>query len=103
MHDYYENVSGRFYYLFLAYASMNLFEVIYNFMLLIFKGNKGLLKNLEKIDLVMPLLMLAWSVTFICESMKTTSRVCFCKYKDAFYDLKRRKIELEPLAQLRVP
>lgn len=103
MKEYYQNVSERFYYLFLAYAVMNFFEVIYNSMLLIFKGNKGLLKNMEKIDLVMPILMLAWIITFICESMKTTSRVCFCIYKDAFYDLKEAKMELEPLAKLRVP
>jgi hypothetical protein len=98
MKEYYQNVSERFYYLFWAYAVMNFFEVIYNSMLLIFKGNKGLLKNMEKIDLVMPILMLAWIITFICESMKTTSRVCFWIYKDAFYYLKEAKKQLEPLA-----
>lgn len=92
MLEYYENVSESFYNLFLAYAVMNLFEVIYNLMLLIFKGNKGLLKNMEKIDLVMPILMLAWLVTFVCQSIKTTSRVCFCAYTDAYYHLKRQKI-----------
>ena len=65
MQDFYLNVSERFYYLFMAYAIMNFFEVIYNSMLLIFKGNKGLLRNMEKIDLVMPILLLAWIVAFI--------------------------------------
>ena len=78
----YTDVYKHFTNILLSIIVWNVFETIVNLIKLNFKGNKGILKYINKMLLLAPAVKFILFAILISKRLLFESRVCFCDFKD---------------------
>lgn len=64
--------------------------------MIFFTKKKGIMAKLEKIEILNQMVFIfVWLIAFLVMSFNTTTKICFCEFKESYYELQNIQREID--------